>query len=405
MYGIALIIVLVITGGAIAFIGDHLGSKVGKKRISLFGLRPKHTSILVTIITGVLITSSTIGIMAIASDNVRTALFGMEKLNQEMADTKERLLTASRDLEQSRIEQQSADIALNHAKEGLKELQDQMGDLRDRNNQLQEGNMTLEQAKEELMEKYGILSAANDDLLLSQAELRQGNDRLSGENKDLEARNKDLRDGIMNMREGEIVFRAGEVITSGVLQGKLSEDEVKEELQKLLAFTQERAYVALTQRSGREITTDDVQVWVYPPEYDAAVEYIMAADFDVLVRVSAVSNLLKGEGIRVSLGMYQNKLAFADGVEVFQKELTLDGTSKKAEEEVVQFLNDVNDAAIKGGMLPDPITGSIGVIDGNQVFNAIKQLETIRGKAVLIAYANGNTNIQGPLRITLHVRQ
>lgn len=50
MYGIFLIIVLVITGGAIAFIGDKLGSKVGKKRLSIFGLRPKHTSILVTII-------------------------------------------------------------------------------------------------------------------------------------------------------------------------------------------------------------------------------------------------------------------------------------------------------------------------------------------------------------------
>ena len=32
MYGVLLILVLVITGGAIAFIGDRLGSKVGKKR-------------------------------------------------------------------------------------------------------------------------------------------------------------------------------------------------------------------------------------------------------------------------------------------------------------------------------------------------------------------------------------
>ena len=46
MYGVLLILVLVITGGAIAFIGDRLGSKVGKKKLSLFGLRPRHTSII-----------------------------------------------------------------------------------------------------------------------------------------------------------------------------------------------------------------------------------------------------------------------------------------------------------------------------------------------------------------------
>ena len=49
MYGVLLIVVLIITGGAIAFIGDRLGTKVGKKKLSIFGLRPRHTSIIVTI--------------------------------------------------------------------------------------------------------------------------------------------------------------------------------------------------------------------------------------------------------------------------------------------------------------------------------------------------------------------
>ena len=90
MYGIMLIVVLVLTGGVIAFIGDRLGSKVGKKKLSLFGMRPKHTSILVTIVTGILITTVTFGVLAIASENVRTALFGMEKLRKEMQATKKK---------------------------------------------------------------------------------------------------------------------------------------------------------------------------------------------------------------------------------------------------------------------------------------------------------------------------
>ena len=77
MYGVFLILVLIVTGGAIAFIGDRLGSKIGKKRLSVLGLRPRHTSILITILTGICITTLTFGVMAAASENVRTALFGL----------------------------------------------------------------------------------------------------------------------------------------------------------------------------------------------------------------------------------------------------------------------------------------------------------------------------------------
>ena len=76
MYGVLLILVLVITGGAIAFIGDRLGSKVGKKKLSLFGLRPRHTSIIVTIVTGILITTTTLGVMAAVSKDVESQLAG-----------------------------------------------------------------------------------------------------------------------------------------------------------------------------------------------------------------------------------------------------------------------------------------------------------------------------------------
>ena len=37
---------MAIVGGLIAYLADKMGSKIGKKRMSVFGLRPKHTSIL-----------------------------------------------------------------------------------------------------------------------------------------------------------------------------------------------------------------------------------------------------------------------------------------------------------------------------------------------------------------------
>ena len=85
MFGLRLILILAVVGGLIAFIGDKLGSKIGKKKLSVFGLRPYHTSVLMTVITGILIASITLVTMAVASDSARTAMFGMEKLQNELA--------------------------------------------------------------------------------------------------------------------------------------------------------------------------------------------------------------------------------------------------------------------------------------------------------------------------------
>jgi hypothetical protein len=41
--GVKILIIIALMGGLIAYMGDKLGTKVGKRRMSLFGLRPKHT--------------------------------------------------------------------------------------------------------------------------------------------------------------------------------------------------------------------------------------------------------------------------------------------------------------------------------------------------------------------------
>ena len=84
MFGIRLIAILALMGGIIAYIADKLGSKIGKKRLTIFGLRPHKTSVLLTVLSGMLIAACTIGVLAVASQSARTALFGMDKLQKEM---------------------------------------------------------------------------------------------------------------------------------------------------------------------------------------------------------------------------------------------------------------------------------------------------------------------------------
>ena len=58
MLGVVIVLILMVMGGIIAFLGDKIGSKVGKRRLTMFGLRPKYTSIIITIVSGVLMKMS-----------------------------------------------------------------------------------------------------------------------------------------------------------------------------------------------------------------------------------------------------------------------------------------------------------------------------------------------------------
>ena len=46
---------LLVVGGVIAYVGDRLGTYIGKKRLSAWGLRPRHTAMLYTVLSGGLI--------------------------------------------------------------------------------------------------------------------------------------------------------------------------------------------------------------------------------------------------------------------------------------------------------------------------------------------------------------
>ena len=269
MYGVLLILVLIVTGGAIAFIGDRLGSKVGKKRLSLFGLRPRHTSIIVTIVTGILITTTTLGVMTAVSKDVRTALFGMEKLNRTMQETKANLLATQADLDSATQQKEEADRALDASQQEVEKLQSQQKSLEEEQARLKEGNMLLEQAKAALMARNDELATANNSLLgenqnlasVNQSllgengKLTETNTKLTGEKQTLEQQTQQLANGLITIREGDIVFRAGEVIASGVIRGNRPEADVRADLTTLAQVASRNVSV----RVGENKTDQDIQ--------------------------------------------------------------------------------------------------------------------------------------------------
>ena len=69
-----LIILLILLGGLIAPFGDLLGTKIGKSRFSILKLRPKKTATIITVITGTVISSISIGLLSLLSEDIRQRL-------------------------------------------------------------------------------------------------------------------------------------------------------------------------------------------------------------------------------------------------------------------------------------------------------------------------------------------
>ncbi len=382
MYGLVLIMVLVVTGGVIAFIGDRVGSRVGKKKLSLFGLRPRHTSVIVTIITGVLITTLTFVILAAASNNVRTALFGMEQLNQMMRETKERLADTDTQLAEAKVEQNAAALELTKSKDELEKLHEKQTTLENRARELAAGNAKLEAEAAALEEQNRGLTDQNTALTV--------------DNRTLEERADILRQGLQFVREGDIVFQAGEVIASGIIRGDRPVDEVLADMAGLIQLANRNT----AQRLG--VGDERSEIWIYQPEYEQAARTIAGGADDMVVRIVAAGNLVRGEPVRTNLQLFKNSVVYKKDEFIIARPFKINGhTPGEAEQVVMSFLRDVNAAATARGILPDPIRGSVGIMEGSQFYDIVQALVPLDGTVVLSAYARDDTDALGPLRLNL----
>ncbi len=92
MSGWLLIFFLLLLGGLISTLGDLLGSKIGKARFSILRLRPKKTAILITILTGSLISASSLSLMILVNRQLRVGLFRLGDLQKKLQESKQVLI-------------------------------------------------------------------------------------------------------------------------------------------------------------------------------------------------------------------------------------------------------------------------------------------------------------------------
>src|SRR2546421_5916237 len=143
------LVMTVLMGGIIAYNGDLIGRKYGKKRVTLFGLRPKHTAILITSVTGVFISGLTTGVLFLLVPQVRRVILDGEQAIRDNIYYKRSNQTF-----------QAQNAAL------LKQRSDNQAQLA-----LQAGE--IEATKAELKKQRGQLVAVTEKLRIAQTQTRQ----------------------------------------------------------------------------------------------------------------------------------------------------------------------------------------------------------------------------------------
>lgn len=398
MTGITLILVLALMGGLIAYLGDKLGSKIGKKRLRLFGLRPHDTSVVMTIVSGMLVAALTITVLTIASKEVRTALFGMKQMRAEIAS-----LTATRDKANEELSAQSAKIEeldqkISEATQAAEQARQQKAAAEA---QMKDAQAQMQQAQADLGQLQARYAEASTRLQEAQEQVRQAEaarDQLQQDVKSLEDTAKKLREGIVAVREGHVVFRSGEILYSGVLKSGQSEENTQKQLQEFL----NQANIQVAGRIGVDPSTP--VIWLSREAVENAADTLGKSKGDMYVRVCAAGNILSGEVVVSRLEMVGDKVVYPKDTLILTQSITVDPNSNESDLALMAFLKAVNRAAQADGVIPNPITGDVGAITSTELSNASEKIRSLGGKVVITAKARQDITVAGPVLLDLEIR-
>jgi uncharacterized protein (DUF3084 family) len=345
MYGFALIVTLAVVGGAIAYIGDRLGMRIGRKKLTLFGLRPKHTSILVTIVTGVLIATASIVVLSIASQDVRIALFRIKEIQQELRD-----------------------------------LQTDYAEMRQQRDSAQEELTEAEARLAAVEESYAVITSELELARQSVEDLKQERSVLEGEVAALQATAEQLswlydlvETAFGQIRSADIAFYASEVILSTVIEKGQSRAEVRAALEDFLLEVDEVAY----RRSARAGDSEPYRAIYLPPGVvDLVVEDVLLAPGDVIVRAVSEANSIPGVPVRVYLENFLDQMVFSKGTVLATG--TWDPRSgDEIDLAILDILNQANNAALNVGMALSPDRRGAVLLPGSYFFDAIEASRSI----------------------------
>ncbi len=380
LVGLKILAIIAVMGGIIAYVGDKIGTKVGKQRMSLFGLRPKYTSIVVTIITGLMIAAATVGVLSISSRSVRTALFGLDQMYAQMEELNQQIAAKNEELKARQAEIDAQAEQMNTMQEAVQASQQELEEVRAARDAMGADLQSVKEAYQEAQGRMGDLEKAR----------RVMEDHIA----DLQFTAKNLENNITNLREGTVMFRVGELLSSATVRPGLSETEAQGVLTDILNDTNGLILKRFNIKEEQSV------LYVSRSNMADAAKQLAAADTPMMVRIVASGNIIVGEPAIAKIQIFPQRLIYHKGDIVWVGGINGGDNAQNA---VVDFLGEVNKRAKEKGIIPDPLSGEVGNVPGAELFEVINQVRDTNGPLRIEAITTKDTYSSDTLQIRLKI--
>ncbi|MEL6604368.1 MAG: DUF3084 domain-containing protein [Cyanobacteria bacterium J06614_10] len=278
MTGFVLLFAVACLGGVIATVGDRIGMKVGKSRLSLFNLRPRQTATLVSVATGMVASFSTLMLMIALDGQLRKGLFQLDDIQQELSQAQSDLESTRSEkdavesnLEESTLLQEEAQSRLRETNRSLRtaiareeetlanlvETQSQLETVSDQAGSLRNEIDGLRSERQALIEQQSEVRA---QIAQRDQEIAQRNEQITERDQALQARNEELeaRTEEIAQRDQDIAERESRLEELQIQQASLSEEiaQLEDEFQGLrlgnVAIGRNETLAVIVARSNTE---------------------------------------------------------------------------------------------------------------------------------------------------------
>jgi uncharacterized protein (DUF3084 family) len=273
--GWLLILALLLLGGVLSTLGDRLGSKVGKARLSLLGMRPRRTAVVITVLTGSLISAISLGLMLLVSDRLRTGLFELDQLERRLREGREAL-------QRSQSELTAAELGRQQARSQLSMVEAQAASLRKELAPLLQQRRLLEQERDQLSRE---IDAKDADIQRNRQELARLNNRIGASAKELQQ----LETNLIALRRGDVVISSGQPLEIAKVRIEKPE-QAKLVIEALLRQTNTNVFQRVL--PGQ---TPNRQILLVARSDITKLEGILSKRGDWVVSLISAANVLKGE--------------------------------------------------------------------------------------------------------------
>jgi uncharacterized protein (DUF3084 family) len=416
--GYILILAVLVLGGVIATIGDRIGTRVGKARLSLFNLRPRKTATLVTILTGTVVAASTLGILFAASEYLRTGVFELDNIQKQLRRSRTQL-------QQTTDQKKQVENELTKAQSDRKSVQRQLSRTK---RQLTETDRSLRSAIEGQTRAQAAKARTAAELNRIQNQVRARINELNAEIKQLQAEKNQLN----AQKDQEIKAKEAQLKQLEAQQDYLAREVQKLELEAqglrlgnvavLRGQVLATAVVRVANSAGAQQAIDQLLseanrtanrlirpgtngqiLQITKAEVEQLVDRINDGQ-DYVVRVFSAANYLLGEKtpVQVFTDAVRNQVVFLAGDVVAATSLD---PSKMSDDQIQERINlliaAANFRARSLGILNDSV--SIGRVQDLIAF--IDQLKQYNQMVELKAVAADVTSNAGPLKIELVAAQ